>query len=816
MIEFDLLYDTYIKSTDFPAIEKAVKRMVFLQNTIINSLKNNPTHISISFKNNTNRKITISNIDVARIERVLQEKLTSMLMHTAKVSSLSNRVDPITLPSSSTRSDPLNLSPPKATDFAVGFANLSANCWANSLLSMILSMPNFKRAYETVANHYAQDNLNPENQLHGQALLNVLAAYEGALTLKQSLPASVSQSVRLAFNHFFGQVNPFTSHEIFSKNPSCDEDASEAMQILMGRYEQITRQGNGPLPRPYSSLQTKRHYRPIGTSQPADPEKLRRDDYSRLTVDHVSSVVHDDYQIILDLQNKGHLSFSTLLSEYFRNTHLQGNDTGTYLLPDGQIQQFELIGEGRQFVHIPDELLLTVKRFGATLDGRVYKIAMPLAIHQTLILPAAATSANVPVAYELDAFNVHSGGYGSGHYIAYRKICNQWIEVNDDTVRVVNNQEIDEILFGQKGASFTSYMHHYTCIPESQQQEVIAAPIHTSTAISTVSVSDIEKASLKKLTCQRAIEQLERLNLLLQTNASDLSSALQDLEKIAPKVALTLRHAIWLNGKTPDIHDYGAKVLNQNPSQLQEIKLPWLIAPIGANLIEQLLIVQRKKLEIAVERFKEAHLRSFLEKLKSPLVSNEELLSALRNLPEEVQNVLHGLVYHSHLKKFGKTHVNQEKYHREYGRLTLEAGDIRKTVTEASESVLNLWGKNIAEQLLSEYQIRAEKLRWAYEKEQLQGLHDLLLCPSSELSNHQLFKAFERLEIRPEVKEKLYWHIWYGHHSPSIPDYGSMTFRDNPHCLLGICEPNLARAPVCATGSNILFQLIKLLEKESR
>jgi hypothetical protein len=359
-------------------------------------------------------------------------------------------------------------------------------------------------------------------------------------------------------------------------------------------------------------------------------------------------------------------------------------------------------------------------------------------------------------------------------------------------------------------------MHHYKRVHDSRQQEVIASAANAPTVVLSAPVSETEKLSLEMSTCEQTIKQLETFTALLRTDAQDLSSALKDLEHVAPDIVTTFRYAIWLNDRTPDIYDYGTTTLNSNPRKLQEVKLPWLIAPTGANLLEQMLMVQRRKLEIATEKYKEAQLRSFLEKVKSSSVSNEELLVALQALPQSVQNSLHGLVYHSHLKKFGKEHVNKGEYHNEYGKIALEKGDIRKTLSEATESVLNLWGKNIIEQLISEHHIKGEKLRCAYEKEQLQGLHDLMLRSSGEVSNYQLFKAFERLELRTEIREKLYWHIWYGHRSPHVYNYGAKTFQNNPRCVLSICEPNLARPPICGTGSNIFFQLIKLLEKEAR
>ena len=819
--QFDILHHNYLKDPKPDELQSVVEKMMGLQGKIVKALERAPVNVSRYFVWTTSTPAEIS-VDAEAVKEELRIKLEQILAHSGNVpitqKSMSSEVTPITpfspLPSSSSQS--ADKPADQATEFAVGFANLSANCWANSLLSMIISMPNFKRAFETVGNYYVQNGQSNMDVLYGNAILNALTAYDNALVQRKPVPDSVSQNIRLAYHHFFGHINPLTSHEIFSNQAWRQEDASEAMEVLMGRYEQILNEQapHDPLPSPYCQLQTKRHYRPIGNSYPADPQKLARNDYSRLSNDNLSSQINHDYQIILDLQNKGHLSFSELLSEHFCNTHSQGHDIGTYLLPDQNIQRFELIGEGRQFIQTPEELLLTIKRFGATQEGVGFKIASPLIVPRVLVLPAHATLENKPIAYELDTFNVHKGDFGGGHYLAYRKIRGQWIEANDGAVRLVSEQEIDQILHGQKAPNYTSYIHHYSRIDAARQQEVIAA----SRPAPSRPTEEAEKFSQEVTTIQIQIKLLEALNALLKANADPdaLRDAIQTLEKETPQALSTLRYTIWVNDKTPDLFDYGTNALNEHPERLGEATLPWIISSTGKNLVEQLLLVKKHQLEIASDRSNEMLLQSFLEKMQSPTLSNEALGDALKALPQVMKNSLYGFVYQSHLRKFGPQHVHKEEYQNDYGKVALETGDIRKTLTEATESVLNLRGKNILEQLLFDHHTKAEKLQCAYEKEQLQAFHELLLRPANEISNLQLFKAFDRMEIRQEIKEKLHWHIWYGHKTPQIPNYGSNTFNQDPRSLLTVREPNLARAPVCATGSNLLFQMIKLLERDSR
>src|SRR5262249_12091019 len=131
--------------------------------------------------------------------------------------------------------------------------------------------------------------------------------------------------------------------------------------------------------------------------------------------------------------------------------------------------------ESRQFEQTPRAFMLVIKRFGADAYGKRFKITDPVMVQQILILPPHATKKGCPTAYALNAFIVHSGGSGGGHYICYKKIQGKWIEVNDSNVRFVPEDELNSILCGRKSSQFTSYLHHYTLIPESEQTAAIRA-----------------------------------------------------------------------------------------------------------------------------------------------------------------------------------------------------------------------------------------------------------------------------------------------------------------------------------------------------
>lgn len=740
--EFDLHHSASLSSRDLDKVIGAIRAMTELQEKIQKTLQDIPQTASESF-DWEQRDVTTGPLGMGICSQI-QKKLNEIHAHLQSLLQSHPRA------AGAGRT---------AQDLATGFGNLSANCWANAFLSMVVCVPHLRQAYLTVATHYATVHGRAPDQLHGTSLTRAITEYDTALAQRRPVHPEITQNVRLAFHHFFGYRNPVTQGEIFSQRAGAHEDAWEALQMIMGRYEEILRRhnpGNPAFVPLYSRLETVRYYRPVGEQRDADPSLVQRDAYSRLDQDNASKMICSDYQIFLDLQNRGHLNFSELLSDYFRCTSTSASDTAKYLLPNGRIQNFQLTREERLFLAVPGEFLLTLKRFGFTAYGQSCKITTPVNINRILILPPAATPQNAPIAYALDSFIVHSGGTGGGHYLCYKKIGDLWIEANDSALRCVTPEEIDQILHGQKTAAFTSYMHHYTLIPDALQRVVLE---------------------------------------------------MHNLQERGP-----LSHAIWLHDQTPYINNYGQLELDSNPERLLQITLPWLLGKAGTPLLDQWIAVRGKKQEIADAKFKQDQLQAFLSKLNNSSLTNQELLHALQALPQPIQWELHGLIYRAHKSRFGEEHVHQQEYRNEYGKVTLEqAGNLRDTLLQARESVIDTSGDNIVAQLVISTRIHGEKLQKRFEKEQLEAF-SILLQPAHALTHAQLIGAFERFEIREENRKWLYEAIWRTHGQKPIHDYGKTTFYENPRCVLATQDPTLAQSESCPLGGSILDQLIAHLD----
>jgi ubiquitin C-terminal hydrolase len=361
--------------------------------------------------------------------------------------------------------------PVSATDLAVGFSNMGSNCWANSLLSLIFSTPSFLIAYMTVGDYYAQKGIDDVEKAHGERLIDAFQMYQEAKRSQTAVSSEVSQSVRLAFCHLFR--NPQTNRPIFSDKHSDQEDAHEALQSLMGRYEMILKKQNKTLPTLYCSFEQVRTFRPI-EGQPS--ETTTPDKYSKISGDNTITTKHDEYQICLDPQMNEHLPFPLLLDQFFaKYADDDSSEPARFLRPDGQLQNYQLIQETHRFEDTPNEFVLTLKKFIVDENGN-QRVRRAMKIDRRITLPPSATAENKEINYSLVSFIVHIGSTSrSGHYLCYKLIDGKWIEVNDSSVRIVSEKEIDQILHGERGATYTSYVHHY--VKAKEQMPAQPAPM---------------------------------------------------------------------------------------------------------------------------------------------------------------------------------------------------------------------------------------------------------------------------------------------------------------------------------------------------
>ncbi len=530
-----------------------------------------------------------------------------------------------------------------AQQLAVGFQNSSANCWINSLLSMILCVPSLRSIYETIADYHASQG----NKTAGGYLKEAMRAYDMALAQQTSVPAAVSQNVRLGLHQLFN---------LFSTAAHAQEDPTEALGALTGEYERILKEKKLELPSLYCKMQTTRKYQLVGEPYPA-----LRTGYSLLSNDHSSSMIFDNCAVLIDLQGGQNVEFPKLLAKSFESFSNGNDDLAELQMQSGMLSRCKLLSETHRFLRAPQEFLVTLKRFGINLqNGTRYKITSPVGIQRVLVLPPIATYENTPLTYELNAFIVHRGSMlSSGHYICYKKIEGKWIEANDSLVRFVTDQEIDRILQGSHETNFTSYLHHYS---------------------------------------------LSKNGIHLDNNSNVQPPSI--MQNVPLEMLGSLEHVLWIHdGANSTDQKYGQNELNKNPHKIESITLPWLLGPKVTSLKEQAIGLHKRKSCIFAERQREIELKKLIALLGIPSTSSKELIEAIGRLPQEIQWDLHGLIYQDHRLKFGQDYVDDKKYKNTYGQVVLSQGFVREVLEQSkiAETLLETYQKRI-QSLQSEFE----------------------------------------------------------------------------------------------------------------
>lgn len=386
----------------------------------------------------------------------------------------------------------------------VGFSNFSANnCWLNSLMHLLLEEP-YLHIYTTIAKYHQYDNLG--NPSHGQVLLQVLDAYQNSLQSQTSIPTDLVKALRTALAAILqGQIS-----STISPNSSIQEDSQEALSLILGHYEEIASirpelcQSYLNLPNSFKLLATKwvtfnglpntKDNLFSIADQPLEMTQLLID----LPPENISreTKLEQIWMWFINKPQQKELTVPLNFEELLMNTIIKRNasedDPFNKLMQDGQQYSLKPWWVCWQFEKAPEELVISLKRF--TPFG---KNSRPVLMPIQFTLDKNATHLNEEsVHYGLDFFIVHTGSsMRGGHYIAYKKINDQWFELNDASRRFVNNQEIQAILNTQK-PGYTSYLHRY-----KKQGAIVTQPTMPSyqTPSNLPNHSQLQRSSLSLL-----------------------------------------------------------------------------------------------------------------------------------------------------------------------------------------------------------------------------------------------------------------------------------------------------------------------------
>lgn len=361
-----------------------------------------------------------------------------------------------------------------------GFKNKSMNCGFNACLQMILNEPALLNIYATVANYYAEGKYAEDKAKHQQCGKWMLSLLE-----QNSGKSDISQNFRLAMH--------FLSNGIISKEFSKQEDANEILTILFSKYEDILKKertielllryladfkknkvpakippdlepilGEKKITQGLLENMIKKcrqeglntllttslmHYTVKHTThhkiEKIDSANVDKEKYSILPEDNTLVKETPEWNLKIKFpKNSEAFALDTLLRNYFCNENVADSHSRKFI-KNTDLVEASIIKEELEFNKLPEHLFINLERFAPNTENTSIKLNNPITIPETLDARSLRVSGHPNASYELRSFIVHLGTtLGSGHYIAYRKVENQWWKCNDLQVFPVSQQDM--------------------------------------------------------------------------------------------------------------------------------------------------------------------------------------------------------------------------------------------------------------------------------------------------------------------------------------------------------------------------------------
>ncbi|MDQ5956020.1 MAG: hypothetical protein QG627_305 [Chlamydiota bacterium] len=314
------------------------------------------------------------------------------------------------------------------TNKPVGFKNVSMNCGFNSCLQMIVNEPALLSIYTTVASYYAKKT-KTEDQMCGYRMLSILNAYNQAKEEQKPISKEVSNNLRLAMHY----LRP----KEIRQEASSQEDAHEILAILFAKYDHIIEEKHSENASSINySFEHITHYQPKQALKET-PHK----DCSALHPDNTYRKKRTNYGIKINLDEKQkHFKLSSLLEKYFCDEEIGiGSETRRYLV-NNIYTEVSPIKEEIKLNSLPEDLFIHFSRFKKDQTKLTAPIEIPEKLDARLLTVVQGSSSG---SYELSSFIVHGGrNLNYGHYIAYRKVQDQWMKCNDASVSYITKEEM--------------------------------------------------------------------------------------------------------------------------------------------------------------------------------------------------------------------------------------------------------------------------------------------------------------------------------------------------------------------------------------
>lgn len=109
---------------------------------------------------------------------------------------------------------------------------------------------------------------------------------------------------------------------------------------------------------------------------------------------------------------------------------------------EGLKAKFDLVSEKTRFKEAPEHLLWSVNRYAYSPSRGAYKDTTPISVKETFTLDQNHIQSGAAT-YRMQAFILHIGGTGGGHYVGYVRKRDQWYRCDDTRVTPVSKREAE-------------------------------------------------------------------------------------------------------------------------------------------------------------------------------------------------------------------------------------------------------------------------------------------------------------------------------------------------------------------------------------
>ncbi|MCX6991320.1 MAG: hypothetical protein NTX49_09725 [Chlamydiae bacterium] len=348
-----------------------------------------------------------------------------------------------------------------------GLNNTCGNdCWANSLLQMMATVPSLQIIAHKVASALARSG-RP-----AAPVFNVLNQLIQDRKSHTSVSTANSHEFRLAIRGSLDQARAISILD--------QEDAFEVLRYILTAFDDLKETST-------LDIQVNRtgHYAPRPDLSITDPQRRKSPtqidaEFSELSEGNkqTSAAVRELFILIpfgphadlfrglqpADLDHNEAFFFNELMFNYFE-PYIENGTTTSFKDPGARtLSVYQLQRETIQFTAPPEEFILSLNRFTSRLyydskgapQSMRHKIDVKAPILQRFTIPEEYAGARAT--YEVDSFVCHSGSLGGGHYISYQKIDGNWYCFNDSRSHPAGADEV-------KRALQDSYFQHYKKLP---------------------------------------------------------------------------------------------------------------------------------------------------------------------------------------------------------------------------------------------------------------------------------------------------------------------------------------------------------------